>query len=239
MPSGSRGEVSTTSGLPHGQRCATDRIARGGRPSWAPTTARSASASRPPRFTWLSRLPARSPTAAGSTSCWLAARDSPSPLDGLDRGLVAGPDDDVHRLAGHRELQPRRAPAAGCTRGRPICASWSRAARQLALVVVAAAAAAPDDRRCGWRSSGAPARRGPRRAARPRHPGRASAAVSARARHRRRRCAARRARRPCRRAPRAGGRRRSASRWGARPGVVRPSASPPDESNRGNAAAPA
>ena len=30
----SRGEVSTTSGLPHGQRCATARIARGARPSW-------------------------------------------------------------------------------------------------------------------------------------------------------------------------------------------------------------
>ena len=34
MPSGSRGSVSTTSGAPHGQRCATPRTPRGSRPSW-------------------------------------------------------------------------------------------------------------------------------------------------------------------------------------------------------------
>ena len=41
MPSGSRGAVSTTSGSPQGQRCATDRSPRGARPSCAATTASS------------------------------------------------------------------------------------------------------------------------------------------------------------------------------------------------------
>ena len=35
VPSSSRGSVATTLGLPHGQRCATAWIERGGRPSWA------------------------------------------------------------------------------------------------------------------------------------------------------------------------------------------------------------
>ncbi len=42
MPLGSRGSVVTTSGLPHGQRWPTSWMARGSRPSWAATAARSA-----------------------------------------------------------------------------------------------------------------------------------------------------------------------------------------------------
>ena len=49
MPSGSRGAVSTTSGRPHGQRCATRRTARGGRPSCSATAASSVTTVTLPR----------------------------------------------------------------------------------------------------------------------------------------------------------------------------------------------
>src|SRR6185312_13785163 len=95
-----------TSGLVHGQRCATVRIARGGRPSWAATAARSAfetSGSALTRRSLAGLLharpqPGRPGIAAGGV---LAVRERL-----LDVGLRAAVDDHVHRVAGHRVLQP-------------------------------------------------------------------------------------------------------------------------------------
>ncbi len=133
MPSGSRGSVSTTSGAPHGHRCATPRTPRGSRPSCAATAARSAAekdsggpltATGCPR-----RRPARCPTAPRTRAARPGSRGPRDGRRGLRRLRLA--QHEVRGLARHHEEQPlagllldvRRvlpALALGLQRGHPV-----------------------------------------------------------------------------------------------------------------------
>ena len=122
MPSGSRGSVATTSGLPHGQRCPIAWMPRGVRPSWAATAASSAAIDH--------GFPARSSRRSRSAGgAWgfggLPASSHGLPLLGPPRGggragdgrrvaqgrlalqrLAVLAQHDVRRLAGHHVAEP-------------------------------------------------------------------------------------------------------------------------------------
>ena len=130
----SRGAVSTTSGAPHGQRCATPRTPRGGRPSWAcdrgdvgrrlaivgaSITSLASDGCVRRRRRRARRPPATEPHSFANHAS--SARD-----DGLlrrRRGRLVRAEHDVAGLARHDEVQPRAGlrldvgrvlPAAAC-----------------------------------------------------------------------------------------------------------------------------
>ena len=123
MPSSSRGEVSTTSGWPHGQRCATATSARGGRPSWRSTTSRSAAvtgrltrrlARRGRRRRPSTRLHSPSYQGVGS-----AGRGRVDQRAGVALATRLAVDDDDQPVTGQHVGQPLPGLAARRTPGRP------------------------------------------------------------------------------------------------------------------------
>ena len=118
VPSSSRGAVSTTSGWPHGQRCATPAAPAAARPSWRPTTS-GVARGRPARLTARrgrrdGRPRRRCPTAWAYQGASAAGRAS---LGGA--GVPAAAVTTYGRLAGQDVVQPRARLGRDVRRGRP------------------------------------------------------------------------------------------------------------------------
>ena len=183
MPSGSRGAVSTTSGLPHGQRCATPRRPRGGAAELGGDRGQvggvGRARSRPGRLRGLvrGRRPAVErlvPQASRRRRPGCASRAGRPAVGGSAHAVgprcVVGVEHDVRRLARHHEVQPlpglrldvRRVVPAGsarCSARRSWPTRVSRCSRRLLTLASTAASMVEPRSRARASTAARPVRR--------------------------------------------------------------------------------